>query len=202
MVESQIVILAVAGSNPVDHPTFPKQRFQQWNQGFSQCSKGAESGRVLTWCNSVTHENGTITQKVTPRKLFHVATCGRARVPIYRRRTPTGTDGLRVVNYSTGKRRFDSYQNAELATEAAGKLARKASERQVVAAAMTNEQAGEYAAAVLKLKPLNVGLLSADDTEAARFATPPERGSERGLGGPRSGRMHAITPRTQPVNSR
>jgi integrase len=71
-----------------------------------------------------------------------------------------------VVNYSAGKRRFDSYPGEVEAIEAAGKLARQMSERQVVAAAMTNDQASEYAAAVQKLKPFNVGLLSAADAVA------------------------------------
>lgn len=58
-----------------------------------------------------------------------------------------------VANYSEGKRRFDSYPTEDEAIFEANKLAKKLSERQVVAAAMTNEQAAEYAAAVQALSP-------------------------------------------------
>ncbi len=101
-----------------------------------------------------------------PHKAFHIATVGRERVPVYKRTAPNGSPCYMVVNYSTGKRRFDSYADAELAIEAAGKLARQMSERQVVAAAMTNDQAADYGNAVVKLKPFNVGLVSAADTLA------------------------------------
>ncbi len=100
------------------------------------------------------------------RKAYHIATLGRTKVPIYRRIAPNGSPCFMVANYASGKRRFDSYANEAEAIEAAGTLARQLSERQVVAAALTNEQASEYSAAVLKLKPLNVGLLSAVDTVA------------------------------------
>jgi hypothetical protein len=49
-----------------------------------------------------------------------------------------------------------SYANESLAIESAGKLARQLSEREVWAAAMTNERASEYAAAMHKLAPFNV----------------------------------------------
>ena len=94
-----------------------------------------------------------------PRKV----TIGRETVSVYRRKTPLGNFAFMVVNYSTGKRRFDSYASEAAALEAANKLARQMSEREVLAAAMTNEQASEYAAAVQKLAPFNVGLLSAAD---------------------------------------
>jgi integrase len=71
-----------------------------------------------------------------------------------------------VANYADGKRRFDSYADEAEAIEAAGTLARQLSERQVLAAAMTNEEASEYAASVQKLAPFNVALLSAADTVA------------------------------------
>ena len=71
-----------------------------------------------------------------------------------------------VANYAKGKRRFDSYPNEAVAIEEAGKLARQLSEREVLAAAMTNAQASEYAAFVQRLKPFNVGLLTAADTLA------------------------------------
>jgi integrase len=97
-----------------------------------------------------------------PRKI----TLGRVSVTVYRRRTPTGNFAFMVSNYADGKRRFDSYADESLALEAANKLARQLSECEVLAAAMTNEQAGEYAASVQKLKPFNVGLLSAADAVA------------------------------------
>ncbi len=100
------------------------------------------------------------------RKAFHVATLGRVKVPIYKRRTPSGTVGFLVVNYATGKRRFDSYADEADALAAANKLARQMSEREVLAAAMTNDQASEYAASVQKLKPFSIGLLAAADTVA------------------------------------
>ena len=105
-------------------------------------------------------------KKEKKRKAHHVATLGRAKVPVYKRIAPDGSQCFMVANYSTGKRRFDSYGDEAEAIEAATKLARQMSERQVLAAAMTNDQASEYAAAVQKLKPFNVGLLSAADTMA------------------------------------
>ena len=63
-----------------------------------------------------------------------------------------------VANYASGKRRFDSYATESDALEAAGRLARQLSERDVVAAAMTNEQAADYAAAVQTLAPFNLAL--------------------------------------------
>ncbi len=100
------------------------------------------------------------------RKAFHVASLGRVKVPVYKRTAPNGSPCFMVVNYATGKRRFDSYADEALALEAANKLARQMSEREVIAAAMTNEQASEYAAAVQKLAPFNVALLSAADSVA------------------------------------
>ena len=47
-----------------------------------------------------------------------------------------------VANYAHGKRRFDCYATEADALDAANRLARQLSEREVVAAAMTNEQAG------------------------------------------------------------
>ena len=100
------------------------------------------------------------------RKAHHVATCGREKVSIYRRVAPNGSPCYMLSSYASGQRKFVSYADEAEAIEAAGKLARQMSERQVVAAALTNEQASEYAAAILKLKPLGVGLLSAADTVA------------------------------------
>ena len=97
-----------------------------------------------------------------PRKV----SLGRVSVSIYRRTAPNGSPCFMVANYADGKRRFDSYADESLAQQAAGKLARQLSEREVLAAALTNEQASEYAAAVQRLAPFNVGLLSAADAVA------------------------------------
>lgn len=78
---------------------------------------------------------------------------GRVTVSVYRRQAPSGYPCFMAANYASGKRRFDSY-----ATEAAGRLARQLSDRNVVAAAMTNEQAADYAAAVQMLAPFNLAL--------------------------------------------
>ena len=100
------------------------------------------------------------------RKAHFVATCGREKVPVYRRIAPNGSRCFMIADYSTGKRRFLSFADEALAVEKAGKLAKQLSEREVLAAAMTNAQASEYAAAVQKLVPFKVGLLSAADVVA------------------------------------
>ena len=99
---------------------------------------------------------------VWPRKI----TLGRVNVSVYKRTAPNGSTCYMVSNYADGKRRFDSYPDESLALEAAGKLARQLSEREVLAAAMTNGQASEYAASIQKIAPFNVGLLSAADAVA------------------------------------
>ena len=57
----------------------------------------------------------------------------------------------RISNYSSGKCRFDCHTDEAQAIEAATRLARKLSERQHVAANMTNSEAAGYAAAVQSL---------------------------------------------------
>lgn len=93
-------------------------------------------------------------RKEWPRKV----TLGRVSVTVYRRQAPGGYPCFMVANYASGKRRFDSYATESDALEAAGRLARQLSERDVVAAAMTNEQAADYAAAVQTLAPFNLAL--------------------------------------------
>ena len=100
-------------------------------------------------------------RKKRTRKAHHVATLGRVKVPVYKRTAPNGSTCFMVVNYASGKRRFDSYADGAEAIEAAGKLARQMSEGQVVAAAMTNVQASDYANAVLTLKPFAIDLVPA-----------------------------------------
>jgi hypothetical protein len=71
-----------------------------------------------------------------------------------------------VANYAQGKRRFDSYATEAEALDAAQTLARKMSERDVVAAAMTNEQAADYAAAVQTLASHKLSLPAVASTVA------------------------------------
>ncbi|MSU62304.1 MAG: hypothetical protein EXS31_07895 [Pedosphaera sp.] len=97
-----------------------------------------------------------------PRKIR----LGRVTVSIYRRNTPTGTPGFLVANYAAGKRRFDSYPTETAAMEAANLLARRMSERDVLAASMTNDDAAAYSAAIQSLKPHGVSLTTAADTLA------------------------------------
>jgi integrase len=67
-----------------------------------------------------------------------------------------------VVNYSDqNKRRFDCYSGEQEAIEAATKLARQMSERDVLSASMTREQSLEYAAAVQALSPYGVSVADA-----------------------------------------
>lgn len=86
---------------------------------------------------------------------------GRVSVNVYRRRTPSGNWAFMVANYAEGKRRFDSYADEAEALEAAARLARRLSERDVVAASLTEAQALEYAAATQTLAPFNVALPAA-----------------------------------------
>ncbi len=72
-----------------------------------------------------------------------------------------------VANYVEGKRRFDSYATEAEALDAAGRLVRRLSGRQVVAASLTNEQAVEYSAAVQALAPFNLPLSTTASTVAA-----------------------------------
>ena len=102
-----------------------------------------------------------------PRKIR----LGRVTVTVYRREIPLGGFGYMVANYATGKRRFDSYPTEAEALDAAQRLARQLSERQVVAASLTNDQAADYAAAVQALKPHGVSLLAAADTLAKCLGT-------------------------------
>ena len=82
-----------------------------------------------------------------PRKV----TVGRESVTVYRRKTPLGNFSFMVANYSGEKRRFDSYSTEADALDAAGKLARQLSSRDVIGASMTREQSVEYANAAQSL---------------------------------------------------
>lgn len=94
------------------------------------------------------------------------ATCGRIQVSIYRRRTPRGNLAYMVANYADGKRRLDSYPTEPEAMEAAQRLARQLSQRDVMSASITKEQAIEYAAAIQTLQPLGISLTAAVSTLA------------------------------------
>lgn len=96
---------------------------------------------------------------------FYVASVGRVRVPVYARKTPNGTVGFMVADFSGEKRRFRSYPTAADAQAAALRLARLLSTRQTAAATISNPEALDYAAAreVLapygdRLAPLAAGL--------------------------------------------
>ena len=55
--------------------------------------------------------NGTDSEKPlrkTKREAYHVASVGRERVRVYKRRAPNGSTCFMVANYANGKRRFDS----------------------------------------------------------------------------------------------
>jgi len=62
------------------------------------------------------------------------------------------------------KRRFDSYPTEAEALEAANRLAKQLSERDVLTASMTSDQAIEYASAQQALKPVSLSLLPAITT--------------------------------------
>lgn len=87
-----------------------------------------------------------------------IVTLGRVKVTVYRREMPNGKPGFMIANYSQGKRRFDSYTGEQEALEAAGKLARQLSERDVLGASMTSQETVDYASAVQTLSPYNVSL--------------------------------------------
>lgn len=85
---------------------------------------------------------------------------------VYRRTRSDGTLGFEVANYASGKRRLESFPSAESALDRADTLARQLSEREVLAAELTNEQAAEYAASLQNLAPYGVSLISATATLA------------------------------------
>jgi len=66
-----------------------------------------------------------------------------------------------VANYSGQKRRFDAYSTETDALEAANRLARQLSQRDVLSASMTREQSIEFASVVQILQPLGITLSAA-----------------------------------------
>lgn len=92
---------------------------------------------------------------------------GRAVVMVYRRLTPSGNIGFRVVNYADGDtRRMDSYASEADALAAAETLAKRIDSRDYVAASMTREQAIEFANSAQILKPFDVSVSAACSTVA------------------------------------
>ena len=87
-----------------------------------------------------------------PKKI----TVGRVTVTIYKDLNPSGNERFRVANYSTGKRIYDAYSTEAEADEAATKLAKQLSQRDVIGASMTKEQSIEYASIVQSLAPLGI----------------------------------------------
>jgi hypothetical protein len=163
--ELQIVDLVVAGSNPVSHPTF--QIVADSNVfrvliHFQATAKRASVRQVATLSRMKCTGSRNGSREVWPRKVR----LGRVTVTVYRRAMPYGSPGYLVSNYADGKRRLESYASEADALDAANRLARQLSEREVLAAALTNEQAVEYAAAVHQLAPAKVGLLAAAGTLA------------------------------------
>ena len=127
------------------------------------------SWRISRNTNDTAHMKKHEAPKRTPwPRLIKI---GRTTVKIYRRKMPSGNWGYRIPNYSSGKRRFDCYTDEAEAIEAATRLARKLSERQHVAANMTNNEAAGYAAAVQSLEPYSVPLPAAADTLAQCLQT-------------------------------
>jgi len=122
------------------------------------------------YCNSLrvtTKTKRKRASKIWPREITH----GRAKVKVYRRKMPNGHWGFMVANYSTGKRRWDSYPTETKAIAAAKLLAQRMSKQQVVAASMTNADAAAYAAAVDTLEPYGVSLPVAAETLARCLKT-------------------------------
>jgi len=116
---------------------------------------------------STTVTRKRVSSKEWPRQIKH----GRATVKVYRRKMPNGNWGFMIANYSSGKRRWNSYPNEAKAIEAAALLARRMGSQQVVAASMTNAEAAAYAAAMDTLEPHSVSLPAAAETLAKCLET-------------------------------
>jgi hypothetical protein len=87
------------------------------------------------------------------QKAHYVAKCGRETVSVYKSTQPNGSPRFQVANYSTGKRRFDSYAIEAEAKEAAMRLAQQLSQRDTKAAMLTEAQAVEYVRSSEVLQP-------------------------------------------------
>ncbi len=166
MVEQRFCKPSVVGSIPTTGSTLNKGFLTILRQG-----SDLELSKVQHLCNSP--RTKSISPRTKPRNSDwpRKVGFGRQSVTVYRREIPSGGFGYMVANYAAGKRRFDSYSTEAEALAEAQLLVRQLSERQVVAASMTNGQASEYAAAVLTLKPHGVTLTSAADTLAKCLET-------------------------------
>lgn len=91
---------------------------------------------------------------------------GREVVTVYRRPWPNGDFGFFVASYASGRRKLISYANETDALDAAHRLARQLSEREVCAASLTNADASDYASATQALAPHGVALPAAASTLA------------------------------------
>jgi len=101
----------------------------------------------------------------------HKISLGRVTVSVYRRKLPNKRYGYQVANYSTDKRRLDSYPTEDQALEAAHRLARQLSKWQVLAASLSNQDAAAYASAIQSLEPHNIPLPAAAATLAKCLET-------------------------------
>jgi integrase len=117
-----------------------------------------------TWNMKTTQLSKTPKTETWPRKVRF----GRETVTVYRRSTVSGNLGYMVANYADGnrKRRFDSFSTEAEAIEAANRLAKRLSERDVLAASMTRAQAIEYSDAVAALNPFNLSVRAASSVIA------------------------------------
>lgn len=102
-----------------------------------------------------------------PKKVWF----GRVGVPVYQRATPNGGVAFMVANNSGQKRRFDCYAEEAVALEQAETLAKRLSERNAVAATLTEAQAIEYSGARLTLARHNLSVAGAAEGIAEAFKT-------------------------------
>jgi len=105
--------------------------------------------------------NTSSSQPSKAEKWPRTVTVGRITVTIYKDLNPAGNTRYRVANYSTGVRKFDAYDNEADAIDAATRLARQLSQRDVLSASMTREQSIEFASVTQSLQPLGLTLSAA-----------------------------------------
>ena len=91
---------------------------------------------------------------------------GRNKVTVYRRVRADSSFGYEVANYSSGRRRLESFPDAEEALERARSISRLASGGDVIAASLSKADAAEYASALQSLGPYRVSLSVAASTLA------------------------------------
>jgi hypothetical protein len=162
VVEQRFRKPSVAGSIPAIGSTI-KSRVLATSEGFQYQME-------LQKCNSfATLECVKMNLSCKPARASdwpQKVTIGRVSVRVYRRKTRNGAFGYMVANYADGVRRFDSHATEADAMEAARNLARQLSERDVLGASLTNEQASDYASAIQSLAPFNLSLPATVSTVA------------------------------------